>query len=42
MRGHTHRNPNQQHARGNDGSFAKVKFMIHSFYGLYVVEAYLD
>jgi hypothetical protein len=42
MGGHPHRGPNQQHARGNDDSFSKVKFAIHPFYGLYDVEAYLD
>jgi hypothetical protein len=42
MEGHPHRGPNQQHARGNDDSFAKVKFMIPPFYSLYDAEAYLD
>jgi hypothetical protein len=42
MGGHPHRGPNQQHARGNDNPFAKVKFMIPPFYGLYDAEAYLD
>jgi hypothetical protein len=42
MGGHPHRGPNQHHARGNDDSFAKVKFTIPSFYGLYDAEAYLD
>jgi hypothetical protein len=42
MGGHPHRGPNQQHARGNDDLFAKVKFMIPPFYGLYDAEAYLD
>jgi hypothetical protein len=42
MGGHHHRGPNQQHAHGNDNPFTKVKFMIHPFYGLYDVEAYLD
>jgi hypothetical protein len=42
MGGHPHRGPNQQHARDNDDPFAKVKFMIPSFYGLYDAEAYLD
>jgi hypothetical protein len=42
MGGHPHRGPNQQHARGNDDPFAKVKFMIPPFYGLYDAEAYLD
>jgi hypothetical protein len=40
--GHPHRGPNQQHARGNDGPFAKVKFMIPPFYSLYYGEAYLN
>jgi hypothetical protein len=40
MGGHPHRGPNQQHARGDP--FAKVKFMIPSFYGLYDAKAYLD
>jgi hypothetical protein len=42
MGGHTHRGPNQQNAHGNDDPFAKVKFMIPPFYGLYDVVAYLD
>jgi hypothetical protein len=42
MVGHPHCVPNQQHAHGNDDPFAKVKFMIPSFYGLYDAEAYLD
>jgi hypothetical protein len=42
MGGHPHRGPNQQHTRGKDDPFAKVKFMIPSFYGLYDAEAYLD
>jgi hypothetical protein len=42
MRGHPHHGPNQQHIRGNDDPFAKFKFMIPPFYGLYDVEAYLD
>jgi hypothetical protein len=42
MGGHPHRGPNQQHIRGNDDPFAKVKFMIPPFYDLYDVEAYLD
>jgi hypothetical protein len=42
MGGHPHRGPNQQHARDNDDSFAKVKFMIPPFYDLYDAEAYLD
>jgi hypothetical protein len=42
MGGHPHRGPNQHHARSNDDSFAKVKFTIPSFYGLYDTEAYLD
>jgi hypothetical protein len=42
MGGHPHRGPNQQHARNNHDPFAKVKFMIPPFYGLYDVEAYLD
>jgi hypothetical protein len=39
---HPHRGPNQQHAHGNDDSFAKVKFTIPPFYGLYDAKAYLD
>jgi hypothetical protein len=31
--------PNQQHTHGND-PFAKVKFMIPPFYGLYDAEAF--
>jgi hypothetical protein len=42
MGGHPHCGPNQQHTRGNDDPFAKVEFMIPSFYGLYDGEAYLD
>jgi hypothetical protein len=42
MGGHPHRGPNQQHTHGNVYPFAKVKFMIHPFYGLYDAEAYLD
>jgi hypothetical protein len=42
MGGHLHRGPNQQHARGNDDPFVKVKFTIPPFYGLYDAEAYLD
>jgi hypothetical protein len=42
MGGHPHRGPNQQHARSSDDPFAKVKFMIPPFYGLYDAEAYLD
>jgi hypothetical protein len=42
MGGHPHRGPNQQHTRGNDDPFAKVKFMIPCFYGLHDAEAYLD
>jgi hypothetical protein len=42
MGGHSHCGPNQQHAHGNDDPFAKVKFMIPPFYGLYDAEAYLD
>jgi hypothetical protein len=42
MGGHPHHGPNQQHARGNDDPFVKVKFMIPPFYGLYAAEAYLD
>jgi hypothetical protein len=42
MGGHPHRGPNQQHAHGNDDPFAKVKFTISHFYGLYDAEAYLD
>jgi hypothetical protein len=42
MWGHPHRGRNQQHARGNDDPFAKIKFMIPAFYGLYDAEVYLD
>jgi hypothetical protein len=42
MGGHPHCSPNQQHTRSNDDPFAKVKFTIPPFYGLYDVEAYLD
>jgi hypothetical protein len=42
MRGHPHCGPNQQHTHGNDGPFAKVKFTILPFGGLYDAEAYLD
>jgi hypothetical protein len=42
MGGHPHRGPNQQHAHGNDDPFAKVKFTIPPFYGLYDGKAYLD
>jgi hypothetical protein len=35
MGGHPHCGPNQQHTGGNDDPFAKVKFGILSFYGLY-------
>jgi hypothetical protein len=42
MGGHPHHGPNQQHAHGNDNLFAKVKFTIHRFSGLYDAEAYLD
>jgi hypothetical protein len=42
MGGHPHRGPNQQHACDNDDPFAKVKFTIPPFYGLYDAEAYLD
>jgi hypothetical protein len=42
MGGHPHRGPNQQHSHYNDDPFAKVKFTIPPFYGLYDVEAYLD
>jgi hypothetical protein len=42
MGDHPHRGPNQQHVHGNDDPFAKVKFTIPSFYGLYDTEAYLD
>jgi hypothetical protein len=42
MGGHPHRGPNQQHAHGNDVPFAKVKFTIPPFYGLYDAKAYLD
>jgi hypothetical protein len=41
MGGHPYCGPNQQHAHSNDDPFAKVKFMIPPFYGLYNVEAYL-
>jgi hypothetical protein len=42
MEGHPHCGPNQQHAHGNDDPFAKIKFIIPSFYDLYDAEAYLD
>jgi hypothetical protein len=42
IEGYPHRGPNQPHARGNDDPFAKVKFMIPPFYGLYDAKAYLD
>jgi hypothetical protein len=42
MGGHPHSGSNQQHACGNDDPFAKVKFTIPPFYGLYDAEAYLD
>jgi hypothetical protein len=42
MGGHPHRGRNQQHTHGNDAPFAKVKFTIPLFYGLYDAEAYLD
>jgi hypothetical protein len=42
MGGHPHRRSNQQHARGNNDPFAKVKFAIPPFYGLYDDEVYLD
>jgi hypothetical protein len=42
MGGHPYRGPNQQHACGNEDPFAKVKFSIPPFYGLYNVETYLD
>jgi hypothetical protein len=42
MGGHPHRGPNQQHAHGNGDPFAKVKFMIPPFHGLYDAKAYLD
>jgi hypothetical protein len=42
MGGHPHHGPNQQHACGNDDPFAKVKFTIPPFYGLYDADAYLD
>jgi hypothetical protein len=42
VRGHSHHGPNQWHTHGNDDPFAKVKFMIPPFYGLYDAEAYLD
>jgi hypothetical protein len=40
--GHPHCRPNPQHTHGNDDPFAKVKFMIPTFYGLYDAEAYSD
>jgi hypothetical protein len=42
MGGHRHRGFNHQHRCGNDDPFAKVKFTIPPFYGLYDAEAYLD
>jgi hypothetical protein len=42
MGGHPHHGPNQKHAHSNDDPFAKVKFMILPFYGLYDAKAYLD
>jgi hypothetical protein len=42
MGGHHHRGRNEQHARGNDDPFAKVKFTIPPVYGLYDAKAYLD
>jgi hypothetical protein len=42
MGGHPHHGPNQQHTRGNDDPFAKVKFTIPPICHLYDVEAYLD
>jgi hypothetical protein len=42
MGGHPHGDPNQQHAHGNDGPFAKVKFTIPPFYDLSDAEAYID
>jgi hypothetical protein len=42
MGGHPHHGPNQQHTRGNDDPFAKVKFTIPLFHGLYEAKAYLD
>jgi hypothetical protein len=42
MGGHPHRGPNQHHIHGNEDPFAKIKFMIPPFYGLYDAEAYLD
>jgi hypothetical protein len=42
MGGHPHHGPNQQYTHGNDDPFAKVKFTIPPFYGLYDAEAYLD
>jgi hypothetical protein len=42
MGGHPPHGPNQQHAHGNDDPFAKVKFTIPPFYGLYDAKAYLD
>jgi hypothetical protein len=42
MGGHSHRGPNQQHTRGNDDPFVKVKFTIPPFYSLYDAEVDLD
>jgi hypothetical protein len=42
MGGHPHHGPNQQHTHGIDDPFAKVKFTIPPFYGLYDANAYLD
>jgi hypothetical protein len=42
MGGHPHHGPNQQHTHGIDDPFAKVKFTIPPFYGLYDAKAYLD
>jgi hypothetical protein len=42
MGGHPHCAPNQLRAHSNYDAFAKVKFTIPPFYGLYDAEAYLD
>jgi hypothetical protein len=41
MGGHPNCGPKQQHARGNDDPFAKVKFIIPPFYDLYDAEEHL-
>jgi hypothetical protein len=38
MGGHPNCGPKQQHVRGNDNPFAKVKFIIPPFYDLYDAE----